>query len=249
MTDINGSLIEKVLNDKFYWKKLAARIISESSQNQNQVREVDSSMAPSRLRLGEILENRLRPTRLSSPRGPGPRTVPSIAEVSTISASKGAVVISQKRARVLRRAWDEGKRRGQEQQNLDANPTTDAQADGSDNPTQDHPGQACGDAHPGMSHDDFKDQQEEEEHGPSPHIPGKPVGKVGGHAAGNAYDSPADKPAIPDEEGEEEEERRRPRLFDEGQTQRYEAISIKSSREAVELYKAHVRGILPIRKR
>jgi hypothetical protein len=28
---------------------------------------------------------------------------------------------------------------------------------------QDHPGKSCGDAHAGISHDDFLDQQEEEE--------------------------------------------------------------------------------------
>ncbi len=32
-----------------------------------------------------------------------------------------------------------------------------------DFPLQDHPGKSCDDAHPGMSHDDFKDKQEEEE--------------------------------------------------------------------------------------
>src|SRR6266571_9058179 len=70
-----------------------------------------------------------------------------------------------------------------------------------------------------------KEEEEEEErqhprrikqHGPSPHIPGKPIGKQGSkpnpatgsagdtHAAGNAYDSPSDKSY---EEEEEETQR------------------------------------------
>src|SRR5713101_3795476 len=50
------------------------------------------------------------------------------------------------------------------------------------------------------------EEEEEEEslpirqHGPSPHIPGKPVGKKSSHSADDAYDSPAD-----DSEEEEEE--------------------------------------------
>ncbi len=149
----------------------------------------------------------------------------------------------------MRRAWDEGKRRGQEQvQNTDANPTRDARFD-PDNPVKDHPGKACGDAHPGMSHDDFLDKQEEgeeeQEYGPTPHAPGLPVGKRGGHSADDGYDSPSDKDSDQAGAEDEEEERRRQRQFDEGQTQRFEAISIKSSRGATELYKKHVNRILP----
>ena len=44
--------------------------------------------------------------------------------------------------------------------------------------------------------------EESEEHGPSPHIPGMPVGKTGPHQAANAYDSPADTPST-EEESEE----------------------------------------------
>ena len=51
------------------------------------------------------------------------------------------------------------------------------------------------------------DQQEEEEeeeskreHGPSPHIPGSPVGKKSKHSADNAYDSPADTSSEEEEE-------------------------------------------------
>ncbi len=87
----------------------------------------------------------------------------------------------------------------------------------------------CDDAHPGQSHDDFmksEDEEDEEEHGPSPHIPGKPVGKVGGHQPSNAYDSPEDNP---EEEGEEEDETRGRRLQRQLEGQRYEALSLKQS--------------------
>ncbi len=166
MADIKPDVMERVLANKFYWRRLAAKVIAESSQNvPRSTLGADSAIAPAP-QLGQILESRMQQTRvrLSSSPSPGPRTHPMIAEVSTISASRGAVVISEKRAQRLRRAWDEGRRRGQAMvQSVDANPTTDAQADDGENPMRDHPGRSCGDAHPGMSHDDFKDQQEEEE--------------------------------------------------------------------------------------
>src|SRR6266566_2176135 len=48
--------------------------------------------------------------------------------------------------------------------------------------------------------------EESEEHGPSPHIPGSPVGKKSPHSAKDAYDSPADDMMGP-EESEEETQR------------------------------------------
>ncbi len=99
-----------------------------------------------------------------------------------------------------------------------------------------------------MSHDDFMDRQEEEEedgeeHGPSPHIPGKPVGKVGGHQPDNTYDSPADEPANPGEEEEEDETRtRQRRQYGEGKA--YSEVSSIRPRTAALLYDKQVRKIL-----
>jgi hypothetical protein len=49
------------------------------------------------------------------------------------------------------------------------------------------------------------EEEESEEHGPSPHIPGNPVGKKSPHKAKDAYDSPADDMQAP---GDAEEESR-----------------------------------------
>src|SRR5437773_10852042 len=55
------------------------------------------------------------------------------------------------------------------------------------------------------------EEEDSEEHGPSPHIPGNPVGKKSPHSARDAYDSPADDTMGP----EESEEERRTREDDE----------------------------------
>jgi hypothetical protein len=83
--------------------------------------------------------------------------VPMIVEVKTIDPEKG-VLLTQGQARRLRRQWDKGRLRGQQQiQNADT-PT---------HAMKDHPGVSCEDKHPGVSHDDYMDSEEEkeEEHG------------------------------------------------------------------------------------
>ena len=163
---LSSDILERVLADKHYWKRLAAEIIAEASQNAPH--GADSAIAPPAASLGRILESRLQPhsTRVRiSPPGPGPRLVPMIAEVETLSP-EGGVLLSQAQARRLRRQWDSGRLRGQEQaQHLaergDAAGAEEEEEE--DNPMQDHPGKSCSDAHAGMSHDDFLDKQEEEE--------------------------------------------------------------------------------------
>jgi hypothetical protein len=166
MTEITPDIIEKVLKNRSYWHQIAAEIISENSQKRSE--DIDSAAAPPSASLGRILESRLQPssTRLRiSPQQPGPRLVPMISEIKTIDPEKG-VLLSQSQARRLRRQWNQGRLRGQEQaqhvgERGDAAGEEEEEEGG--NPMQDHPGKKCSDAHAGMSHDDFLDRQEEEE--------------------------------------------------------------------------------------
>jgi hypothetical protein len=83
--------------------------------------------------------------------------VPMIVEVKTIDPERG-VLLTQGQARKLRRQWDNGRLLGQQQiQNVDK--PSDAM--------KVHPGVSCEDEHPGVSHDDYMDSEEEkeEEHG------------------------------------------------------------------------------------
>ncbi len=148
----SADIIERVLADKHYWRRLAAQVIAEATSQNVPRGEVDSAIAPA---LGEILESRLqrRDLRVRLVEDPGPRTIPMIVEVKTVDPEKG-VLLSQSQARRLRRQWDRGRLRGQQQvQNADM---PDAM--------KDHPGVSCDDEHPGMSHDDYMDSEEEEEH-------------------------------------------------------------------------------------
>jgi len=169
MTEVTPEIIERALRDKYFWKKLAAEIIAESSQNMPRENS-DSAIAEigvSPLPLGRILESHSpQRTRVRLPLpGSGPRMVPMIAEVNTLSP-EGGVLLSQGQARRLRRQWDRGRLRGQSQSQHLAergDAAGEEEEEEGSNPMQDHPGQNCSDAHAGMSHDEFLDQQEEEE--------------------------------------------------------------------------------------
>ncbi len=165
MTEIKPDIIEKILKNRSYWHQIAAEIISENAQKRSE--DIDSAAAPPSASLGRILESRLQPhsTRVRvSPPGPGPRLVPMIAEVETLSP-EGGVLLSQGQARRLRRQWDRGRLRGQEQVQrvVERGDAAGGEEEEGDNPMKDHPGKSCSDAHAGLSHQDFRDQQEEEE--------------------------------------------------------------------------------------
>jgi hypothetical protein len=163
MTEITPEIIERALRDKYFWKKLAASIIAEAGQNvprgtsDSAIAEIGASPLP----LGRILESHsLQRTRVRFPLvpGKGPRMVPMIAEVNTLSP-EGGVLLSQIEARRLRRHWDKGRLRAQQQ-------IQDAE---SGQVGMDHPGQSCAQSHPDTSHDEFvisthgDDEEEEEE--------------------------------------------------------------------------------------
>jgi hypothetical protein len=81
-----------------------------------------------------------------------------ISEIKTLSP-EGGVLLSQSEARCLRRQWDKGRLRAQQQiQNAESGQVG-----------MDHPGQSCNQAHPDTSHDEFvisthgDDEEEEEE--------------------------------------------------------------------------------------
>jgi hypothetical protein len=155
---LSDSVIERVLQDKGYWRRLAAQIIAEAA-SEKQSSEVDSFTAPA-VNLGQILESHSPGStrvRLSSSTNPGPRRIPQIAEVKTVDPMSG-VLLSQKQARRLRRQWDKGRLRAQ------------AEAQKSDMPDElkDHPGVSCDDEHPGQSHSDYMDSEEEEEESTNP---------------------------------------------------------------------------------
>jgi hypothetical protein len=156
--------LERILNDKNYWATVASEIIAEASQNVPHGNS-DSAIAgivAQPLPLGRILESHSpQQTRVRFPLpGSGPRFVPMISEVETVSTGRG-VLLTQREARRLRRQWDRGRLRGQEQaQHLAERGEEEEEGD---SPMQDHPGKSCSDAHAGMSHKNFLDQQEEEE--------------------------------------------------------------------------------------
>jgi hypothetical protein len=179
--------LERILNDKNYWATIAAEIIAEASQNVSRgpsdsgIAEIGASPLP----LGRILESHsLQRTRVRFPLpGSGPRSIPMIAEATTLSSA--GVVISQRRAERLKAEWNLGRLRAQEKAQKQAeggsvgmdHPSMSCRqahpdethdeflirTHGEEEEASDHPGQNCGDAHPDMSHDDFLDQQEEEE--------------------------------------------------------------------------------------
>ena len=147
---LSPDLIERVLSDRQFWRKMAREIIEGSSQNQPT--EVDSAIAGS-FSLGPVMESRRhqRDSRVRLVRDPGPRRIPMISEVRTVNES--GVLLTEAQARRIKRAWD--RRRLREQENNSDQSSIDKLAD--------HPGQSCDDAHPGMSHNDFLVKQEEEE--------------------------------------------------------------------------------------
>jgi hypothetical protein len=161
MISITPEIIERALRDKYFWKKLAASMIAEAAQNvrgtsDSAIAEIGASPLP----LGRILESHsLQRTRVRFPLpGSGPRTIPMINEIKTLSP-EGGVLLSQTEARRLRRQWDKGRLRAQQQiQNAESGQVG-----------MDHPGQSCNQAHPNTSHDEFvisthgDDEEEEEE--------------------------------------------------------------------------------------
>jgi hypothetical protein len=154
--------LQRVLQDKKYWVEIAAGILAEHPQNAP--RETDSAIAEigsMPQSLGRIHESRLlQRTRVRFPLvpGKGPRSVPMIAEVETVSPERG-VLLSQTEALRLRRQWDKGRLCAQQQ----------IQNGESGQVGMDHPGQSCNQAHPVTSHDEFviathgDDEEEEEE--------------------------------------------------------------------------------------
>jgi len=147
---ISPDVIERVLSDKHYWRKLAVQLLAEARSGQ-----LDPDSATARVpSLSPILESKIqrRDSRVRLVKDPGPRAVPMIVEVKTVDPEKG-VLLTQNQARGLRRQWDKGRLRGQQQiQNADMG-----------DPMKDHPGISCNDEHPGVSHDDYMNSEEEKE--------------------------------------------------------------------------------------
>jgi len=165
---ITDELVERISRDKRFWREIAAEVIAQ--QNQKTPLDVDSSIAEIGAKpqsLGRILESHLsQPWVRISPPDPGPRGVPMIAEIQTVSSS--GVVISQRRAQRLKQKWNEDRLRAQQQvQNQERGDAAgEEEEEETDFPLSDHPGQSCSDAHSGMSHDDFMSSEEEEHSNP-----------------------------------------------------------------------------------
>jgi hypothetical protein len=152
---LSPDIIERILQDKRFWRKLAIDTLREGMQNRTLSVDSTTARAPS---LGPVIESRLlgRDPRLRL-RG-RQRPIPMIAEVRTIDES--GVLLSQNQARRVKRSWDRARVRGQKlAQNIDANPDREDPSDGMD----DHTGQSCSDVHPNMSHADWMDSEEEGE--------------------------------------------------------------------------------------
>jgi hypothetical protein len=164
MTPITPEILERALRDKYYWRKLASQIISESSQNvPKRVTFSDSGEARAPpIPLGRIHETNLRQTRArlsSSDPGPKVRVVPMISEFSTVSSIG---VVSEKRAQRWKQLWNNGRLTGQEQVQRGRERGEEEEED-SDFPLKDHPQQSCDSTHPGQTHDDYMADEEEEE--------------------------------------------------------------------------------------
>jgi hypothetical protein len=143
---ISPAIIERVLQDRSFWRKLAVELLAESQAGQN---EPGYSIARGPA-LGPIAESRIhaQDPRVTIRGQPGPRPVPMIAEVRTIDPIKRAPVLSQSQARHRVRKMNEARLKAQQSaQDFDLH----------------HPGQDCRDVHPNMSHDDWLDSEEEEE--------------------------------------------------------------------------------------
>lgn len=156
--------LERILNDKNYWATIAAEIIASAAQNvppgtsDSGIAEV-GSMPQSLGRIHESYSPQRTRVRFPLP-GPGPRGIPMIAEVKTISP-EGSVLLSQSQARRRLRQWDRGRLRAQEQ----------AQKQGEGGSVgMDHPSESCRQAHPDETHDEFliRTHGEEEEASQNP---------------------------------------------------------------------------------
>ena len=166
---LSPDIIERVLADKYYWRKLAAQIVSEASQrvqrgeSDSAIFEIGSLPLPP---LEKIVENRLVPqTRVRLTSGPPPM----ISEVKTVDPERG-VIVSQRKALRLKTEWNRGRLRAQEKAQRRERGDAAGEEEEEDSRPQiaDHPGASCSNAHPNQSHDDYmNDEEEEEENAPS----------------------------------------------------------------------------------
>jgi hypothetical protein len=146
---LSAEIIEKVLRDRTYWRRLAAELLAESRTG---LPEPGYSVARSPA-LGPIAESRIhrQDPRVPLARQPGPSAIPMIFEQKTIDPVKRVPLLTQSQARRVKLEMNEARLKAQK-----------AMQDGD----QDHPGEDCMDFHPNMSHDEWRNSEEGDENHP-----------------------------------------------------------------------------------